>query len=263
MLPVQISNRQRTFSLADVELPLDLAALLPSPPASLADAADTMSPADMTGAPWEVELGFGKGRYLLQQAQACPDVRFLGVEVVSKYYRMARDRSRRKGLDNLLVVRADALYLMSSALPTSFARRVHVYFPDPWPKARHHKRRMFDAERVDLVLGLLQPGGTLCFATDFLRYGERVQALLEGYPGLDVQVHPEPWPDGARTNYEAKYIDEGRPILRLEATLSAPVPTPAALHPAGRAGILAIGAMPEDLVSETPFAKSETAEIRG
>lgn len=258
MLPVQISTRQRTLSLADVELPLDLAALLLA-----ADTAPTADTASTVDAPWEVELGFGKGRYLLQQAQACPDVRFLGIELVSKYYRMARDRGRRKSLDNLLIVRADALYLMSSALPTGFARRVHVYFPDPWPKARHHKRRMFDAERVDLVLGLLQPGGTLCFATDFLRYGERVQALLEGYPGLDVQVHPEPWPDGARTNYEAKYIEEGRPILRLEATLSTQAPMPPALHPAGREGILAVGALPEDLVSEAPAATSDRAKIPG
>lgn len=197
---------------------------------------DLQSLLDGSG-PWEVELGFGKGRYLLHQALANPAKRYLGIELVSKYYRMLQRRARSHGAENLVVVRGEALYLLAAALPRGFAQAVHVYFPDPWPKARHHKRRLFDPETVDLVLGLLQPGGTLFFATDFIEYGEVVAEILEGFPGLKVERRPEPWTDGARTNYEAKYIEEGRPILRLTACRRDFATE--FLHPRGRAGILA------------------------
>lgn len=190
------------------------------------------------GGDWEVEIGFGRGRYLLAKALECPQRRFLGVEVVSKYFRLLRRRARHHRARNLLLARGEALYLLSAVLPPGFAARLHVYFPDPWPKARHHKRRLFDPETLDLVLGVLRPGGDLCFATDFLDYGERVREILEGYPGLAVTPRDGPWPDGARTNYEAKYMAEGRPILRLEARLT-PDAEPGALHPEGRDGILA------------------------
>lgn len=213
--------RGRELFLRDLDLPLDLDTLLDGP------------------GDWEVELGFGKGRYLLQQALAHPERRYLGIELVSKYYRMLQRRAQSHGAENLAVARGEALYLLASVLPRGFARAAHVYFPDPWPKARHHKRRLFDPETVDLVLGLLGPGGILCFATDFIEYGEVVVEILQSFPGLQVDLHPEPWPDGARTNYEAKYIEEGRPILRLTARWAAGDAPPNPLHPAGRAGILA------------------------
>lgn len=186
---------------------------------------------------WELEIGYGKGRYLLQQAKSHPERRYFGIEVVSKYYKLLRQRSRHWQVGNLFNVRGEALYLLSTVLPPAFADRVHVYFPDPWPKAKHHRRRLFDRETVDLVLGALRPGGELCFATDFLDYGELVLDLLQAHPDLDVDVLAEPWPDGARTNYEAKYIEEGRPILRCRASLSDQA-TPGALHPRGRQGVL-------------------------
>jgi tRNA G46 methylase TrmB len=93
---------------------------------------------------------------------------------------------------------------------------------------------LFDAETVDLVLGLLRPGGVLSFATDFLDYGEQVRNILAGYPGLDVRLR-EAWPEGPRTNYESKYVEEGRPILRLEATLAG---GGRGLHPAGEHAVV-------------------------
>jgi tRNA (guanine-N7-)-methyltransferase len=178
--------------------------------------------------PWEVEIGFGKGRYLLRRATEDADRRFLGIELVSEYQQILVGRARRRGLRNLVALRGEALYLLSAVLPTGFASVVHVYFPDPWPKSRHHKRRLFDPESVDLVLGLLAPEGRLCFATDFLDYGEMVAEILGGVPELEVTRREAGWEDGARTNYEAKYIEEGRPILRLEGRLCRPVPAPRA-----------------------------------
>jgi len=184
---------------------------------------------------WEAEIGFGKGRYLLRRCVEHPERSFVGIEQVAEYHRLFVSRVRRRGLRNWVALRGEALYLLSSVLPRAFAAAVHVYFPDPWPKARHHKRRLFDPETVDLVIGLLAPAGRLYFATDFLDYGELVLELLAGYPGLAVARREGPWDEGPRTNYEAKYMAMGRPILRLEARVEAP----AALHPSGRAALLA------------------------
>lgn len=184
--------------------------------------------------PWVVEIGYGKGRWLLGQVLANPGRRHLGIEIVSKYWKRMTERAGKRGAKNLVNVRGEALSILATALPRGFAGEVHVYFPDPWHKTRHHRRRLFDPETVDLVLGALAPGGKLVFATDFLEYGGIVRAILESHPDLEVAVHEGEWPDGARTNYEAKFIAEGRPILRLVATLKAGAPAER-LHPQGEA----------------------------
>lgn len=190
------------------------------------------------GGDWEVEIGFGKGRYLLRRCQEDPDRRFLGIEVAGEYHGIFTSRARRHGLSNWLALRGDALYLASAVLPAGFAAGLHVYFPDPWPKSRHHKRRLFDPETVDLVLRLLRPGGRLSFATDFLDYGELVAEILAGYPGLRFARRERPWAEGPRTNYEAKYEAEGRPILRLEGVMETDG-REAPLHPRGAQAVLA------------------------
>ncbi len=227
--PIVVSVAAGDLALADLAAPLPLDDLV-------------------TGAgPWEVEIGFGKGKYLLARALASPERRFLGVEVAAEYHQILVGRARRRGIANWAAIRGEALYLASAVLPRGFAEAVHVYFPDPWPKSRHQKRRLFDPETVDLVLGLLRPGGRLSFATDFLSYGEEVAELLAGCPGLAVE-RLRAWPEGPRTHYEAKYEAEGRPIIRLQARLQArlearPEASPAApaLHPRGVAGIVGPG----------------------
>lgn len=219
--PLRVASAAGEQGLADLGVPLPLDRLVPAP----ADTGD-----------WEVEIGFGKGRYLVRRCEEDPDRRFLGVEVAAEYWSHFVDRARRHGLRNWVAVRGEALYLLSSVLPRGFAAAVHVYFPDPWPKSRHHKRRLFDPQTVDLVIGLVRPGGHLYFATDFLEYGEIVRGILESYPGIRVERRDRVWDEGPRTNYEAKYIAEGRPILRLEVTR---VEESAPLHPAGAAGVLA------------------------
>jgi tRNA (guanine-N7-)-methyltransferase len=205
MIPMRVATLEGERGLADVDLPLDLEAVLPG------------------RGDWEVEIGVGKGRYLLRRAGEEPTTRFIGLEVVSKYYRRVRDRMLRRRLGNLLVLRAEALYALAVALPAGFAAALHVYFPDPWPKERHQKRRLFAPDSLDLLLGLLRPGGKLYFATDFLEYGQTVVELLGGLPELAVELLQEPWPEGARTNYEAKYARQGRPVIRLVASLEHPV----------------------------------------
>jgi len=218
-------------TLADLPQPLPPGALLPQP---LLDG----------DGDWEVEIGFGKGRYLLRRAAAEPEGRFLGIEVAQEYHEILVDRARRRGLRNIAAARGEAQTLLSAVLPHGFARAVHVYFPDPWPKARHERRRLFAPESVDLVLSLLRPGGILWFATDFVAYGEVVRELLEAHPRTRVTVIPGAWPAvgpqpaGPRTNYEAKYVQEGRQILRLAVEWSGAEGL-AAVHPRGVAGVLA------------------------
>ena len=219
MSQVAVCVGDRQLALPELSVPLALDGLLPG------------------DGEWEVEIGFGKGRYLIRCAQEAPDRRFLGIEVAASYHRLAAARSLRRGLTNLALIRGEALYVLAAVLPVGFASAVHVYFPDPWPKTRHQKRRLFDPETVDLVLGLLRPGGRLFFATDFLEYGRTVQRILESHPS--TRVHPLSclWSDGPRTNYEIKYAREGRPILRLEVGWQSTTAT--ALHPVGRTAILA------------------------
>ena len=169
---------------------------------------------------WEVEVGFGKGRFLLARAAARPDLRLLGIEVAGEYFRLAAERLARRRISNAVLVRGEALALLATALPRGFASAVHVYFPDPWPKTRHARRRLFSPASLDLVVGALAPGGKLEFATDFVDYGREVELLLASHPALDVTRVEPGWPDGPRTNYEAKYVAEGRPIVRLEARCS-------------------------------------------
>jgi len=223
--PVRVSSAAGDAGLAELGAPLPLDRLAAG------------------GGDWEVEIGFGKGRYLVRRAAEEPGRRFLGIELAAEYHRMLVERARRRGLTNWVAVRGEALYLLAAVLPARFAAAVHVYFPDPWPKSRHHKRRLFEPETVDLVLGLLRPGGRLLFATDFLEYGELVADILESYPGLRIERRGRPWDEGPRTNYEAKYEAEGRPILRLEGTLEGP----AVLHPRGAAGVLVGPARSEEV----------------
>jgi tRNA (guanine-N7-)-methyltransferase len=109
--------------------------------------------------PVEIEIGIGKGRYLIAAAQAQPQTNFVGVEWASKYLRIALDRGQKRRLSNLRLVRADAREFVEFFVPAASARAFHLYFPDPWPKKRHHKRRLFNASFLNEVARALEPGG--------------------------------------------------------------------------------------------------------
>ncbi len=164
--------------------------------------------------PLVVEIGCGKGRYLLARAAASPSVPFLGIEYAAKYLRIMKERAAKRGLRNVRVVRTEAASFIERFLSDGSVRELHVYFPDPWPKRRHHKRRLFSPDFVSDILRALTPGGTVYFATDFTDYFRIVADLLK--TAFEVEVLAGPWPDSpfGRTNYEMKYMAEGRPIMR-------------------------------------------------
>jgi len=166
-------------------------------------------------APLVVELGSGGGRYLIGQAQAHPERDFIAVEQAGEYLNLMAKRVIKRRLTNMRLFRTDAADLIESCFPDECVDEYHIYFPDPWPKKRHHKRRLFTPAFCTEVRRTLAPAGTLFFATDHSGYFEEIQPLLQ--KTLNVTAHPEPWedaPDG-RTNYEIKYLLEGRPIFRL------------------------------------------------
>ena len=163
------------------------------------------------GNPVQVEVGIGKGRFLIESAQRYPAVNFLGIEWASKYLRIARDRSLKRELDNIRFVRTDAKEFVEFFIPASSVAAYHIYFPDPWPKKRHHKRRLFDPQFVVELERTLAENGELWLATDHLEYFEVIVEATEASIYLD-QVHPA-WPE-IPTNYETKYLAQGKPIYR-------------------------------------------------
>jgi tRNA (guanine-N7-)-methyltransferase len=166
-------------------------------------------------APVEVEVGIGKGRFLLAAAAARPEVDHLGIEWANEYLRIAETRAGKRGLRNVRFVRADAKDLVARAIPQASVAAYYVFYPDPWPKKRHHQRRFFDRSTIDRVVATLVPGGRLHVATDHDGYWEVIEPLLDGTAGLRREpvfggpAFPFP-PEGALTNFEAKYEVEGR-----------------------------------------------------
>ncbi len=164
--------------------------------------------------PVEVEIGIGKGRFLIQSAQGCPDKNFMGIEWAKKYLGIARSRAFKKGLQNIRFLRTEAGKFVQRAIPEASVLKYHIYFPDPWPKKRHHKRRIFQPAFVEKVAETLSPDGCLSIATDYLDYYEWMLDVIRPNSRLQrVEMDETKDPEG-RTNYEIKYVREGRPIYR-------------------------------------------------
>ncbi len=178
--------------------------------------------------PVELEVGSGKGLFLANAATAVPDHNFLGIELARKYARRGAERVARRGLSNVRVHAGDAKLVLARFVPPASLRAVHVYFPDPWWKQRHKKRRVCNEALVaDIERGLV-PGGDLWIATDVEEYYGVIRELMAAHPRFEEQPLPEPKePEhdlDYLTNFERKYRIEGRPIYRahyrLAATLS-------------------------------------------
>jgi tRNA (guanine-N7-)-methyltransferase len=161
--------------------------------------------------PVELEIGIGKGRFLLDAAARRPATNFIGIEWAGKYLRLAVTRSCRRDLDNIRFAKADAREFVEFLVPSASVQVIYVLFPDPWPKARHHKRRLINAAFIAEVERVLQPGGRLWLATDHMEYFEAMCDVL-AVSDILRPVAAE-W-TGARTNYEEKYLTQGKPINR-------------------------------------------------
>lgn len=168
--------------------------------------------------PVEIEVGPGKGLFLLTESQARPTVNFLGIEIERKYALYAATRVAKRSLPNVKLAWADAREFLRDRVPASSVQAVHVYFPDPWWKKRHHKRRVFTEEFAASCQRILIPGGRLFVVTDVEDYMAMVRETLARFPAL-VELPPpaekSPKHDlDYLTNFERKFRQQGKPIYR-------------------------------------------------
>ena len=135
-------------------------------------------------APRVLEIGFGMGDALAVMAKAQPHWDYLGIEVHRPGIGSLLLKLEKDGSDNVRVICADAVEVLRRHLPDAGLDAVHLFFPDPWPKRRHHKRRIVQAEFVELVRGKLKPGGRFHIATDWEDYARHILAVMEAARGF-------------------------------------------------------------------------------
>ncbi len=132
-------------------------------------------------APRVLEIGFGNGDTLVQQAASQPERDFIGIEVHEPGIGHCLIKMREAVISNLRVIAYDAIEVLEQRIPESSITRINLYFPDPWPKKRHHKRRIVQERFLDICAAALKSGGTLHIATDWANYAEHIDEVLAGH----------------------------------------------------------------------------------
>jgi tRNA (guanine-N7-)-methyltransferase len=170
--------------------------------------------------PVHVEIGSGKGAFLLNQARVHPGNNFLGIEWARKYYRYAVDRIGRWDLKNVRIIRTDAAIFITEFIDDNSVDCFHIYFPDPWPKKRHHKRRFLCPTNSEQLIRCLKTQGQLRIATDHAEYFQQIQNIIAQTSDKLEEIDFLPTAgaetgEWVGTNFERKYIKDNRPIYTL------------------------------------------------
>ncbi len=163
-----------------------------------------------------LEIGFGRGEFLLDLAAKRPETAFIGVEVSFKrVLKMARKLAR-SGLTNTRLLEARGELVVRDLLPPASVREIWINFSDPWPKDRHYKRRLIQSEFVANAARCLTSGGMLHVATDDVLYASQIDEVLSREPLLENTFAPERWlaevPGRMQTGYELQWRAEGRSL---------------------------------------------------
>lgn len=181
--------------------------------------AEWLGPLDVPGMfaypdrPLEVDLGCGKGRFLLAHAAKNSDTNFLGIDRMLRRIRKIDNRARRQDLGNIRLMRVEAYYAVSYLLPPHSVDTCYIFFPDPWPKARHENHRLFNPVFLDALHRVMKPDGITHVATDHAPYFEQLSEVFAGdsrFAPTDPFVPPE----DEQTDFEMFYIGS-KPIGRL------------------------------------------------
>ena len=167
--------------------------------------------------PVTVEIGFGMGKATAIIAADNPDKNYLGLEVHRPGVGKLLGEIRRRSLENIYIVEHDALEVLEKMIPDGSISGFHIFFPDPWPKKKHHKRRLVQRPNTDLITKKLVSGGYLYMATDWEPYAEFALEQLEQTPGLKNKYqgfapHQEWRPE---TRFEEKGLDKNHVIREL------------------------------------------------
>lgn len=173
-------------------------------------------------APKTLEIGSGLGDTALHLAQENPDRDYLAADVHSKGIARTLLRSAQLDLSNLRVLHGDALDLITRRLPAACLSEVLVFFPDPWPKARHNKRRLVRQQFAEALVRVLQPGGSVHLATDDPAYAHVMREVLGRQPALHKVHDGSRVPHRPRTKYELAGERHGRQAIDLMYRLRAP-----------------------------------------
>lgn len=165
---------------------------------------------------FEIEIGCGKGTFLVQQASAHPEVNYLGIEQAGEFFCFAADRMRRRSLANVRILHADAAEFLRFHCISDVADVIHLYFSDPWPKKRHHKRRVVQDDSLREMHRVLRPAGELRLVTDhedlWAWYEDHARRNADLFDRREFQSRQLTDDDGelVGTNYERKFAQEGR-----------------------------------------------------
>lgn len=177
--------------------------------------------------PVEIEIGFGKGRFLLEASRLFSQVNYIGVERAQKYVKLTQERftkymrhfslDKKSGIfENVRLVWTDANFFLTRYVPEQSVQAYHIYFPDPWPKARQQKRRIFRNKdflsAIDKTLTL--DSGKLYVVTDYAEYYSEIQERIAQHTSLQRVVLKTNEYKQITTNFEMKYRSEGRKIYR-------------------------------------------------
>ena len=161
--------------------------------------------------PVVLEIGSGKGRFLISSAMEQRERNFIGIEKSLHYHRVIRERVAKRGLTNVRLINHDAFLVLRDMIPDASIAEVHIYFPDPWPRKREQKRRIIRPEVLGEIRRVLVDGGWGIYVTDHREYFEAAAPIIaEAFRSETRIPGPE---DPPRTNYEAKYRQEGRAIF--------------------------------------------------
>jgi tRNA (guanine-N7-)-methyltransferase len=170
--------------------------------------------------PLEIEIGCGKGKFVIARSQEHPGINFLGIDIIWKWMKYGVRRAEKRALENLRFIRADVRNVVKYGLTSRSVSVFHVYFPDPWPKRRHRKRRIITGEFLTLLHDRLEQGGLIEMATDDHDYFDQmkravIQSGVAWKRSLD-STNDRIFGAVSKTNYELKYETAGRTLYYLE-----------------------------------------------
>jgi tRNA (guanine-N7-)-methyltransferase len=163
--------------------------------------------------PLEVDLGSGTGRFLLARAARYPNINFLGIDRMLRRIRKVDNRARRLDLDNIRLLRMEAYYATAYLMPAASVSVYYIFFPDPWPKARHEGHRLFNERFLDALVRTLAPSGQVHVATDHAPYFEQLSEIF-ARDARFAAIAPLVLPEEEQTDFERVYRDI-KPIGRL------------------------------------------------
>ena len=161
--------------------------------------------------PVTIEIGFGMGDSLAVQAQTQPDTNFVGIEVHTPGIGRLLSLLEKHALGNVRIIEGDAVSIMQTLVPRRSINTFNVFFPDPWHKKKHHKRRLLQAEFIRMLAEKIKPGGTLHIATDWQNYAEEIIATLEQEPAFSrLSVETDAPPETRRDRPDTKFERRGQ-----------------------------------------------------